>query len=115
MHDGLNDDTLRHSNAWVKVANEIVKHTLANEPCVVKCPCRRCQNLIRLKQHELSIHLCKYDFKPDYLEWCEHGDVDSPTKSNIDEDVDRVEDMIDDIRHSYPALETDQPSPEEVK
>lgn len=67
------------------------------------------------KKHELSIHLCKYDFKPDYLVWCEHGEVDSPTKSNIDEDVDRVEDMIDDIRHRYPALETDQPPPEEVK
>jgi hypothetical protein len=46
--------------------------------------------------------------------WCEHGEVDAPAEWDIDEDVDWMEDMLDDIRHEYPALETDQSSPEEV-
>jgi hypothetical protein len=63
--------------------------------------------MIRLKKDDLSIHLCKYGFKPDYVVWREHGEVDAPADVlDMDEDEDRMEDMLEDIRHEYPALET---------
>jgi hypothetical protein len=111
MYDGFNSNTLGHFDAWVEVADEFVAHAFAGEPRVAKCPCTRCQNLIRLNKFDLSIHIYKYDFKPDYLVWREHGEVNAPSES----DVDRMDDMLDDIRHEYPALETDQPPLEEVQ
>jgi hypothetical protein len=114
MYDGFNNDTLVHSYAWVKVADKFVACAFAGEPRVAKCPCTRSQNLIRLNKFDLSIHICKYGFKLDYLVWCKHGEVDAPLESNTYKDVDRMEDMLDDIRHEYPTLETEQPPLEEV-
>jgi hypothetical protein len=41
--------------------------------------------------------------------WCgtSMGEVDAPPKLNTDVDLDQMEDMLDDIRHEYPSLETD--------
>jgi hypothetical protein len=114
MYDGFNSDTLGQSDAWVKVAEEFVERAFASEPHFAKCTCSMCWNLIRLNKFIVSIHIYKYGFTPDYLVWCEHGEVDAPSKWDIDEDVDWMEDMLDDIRHEYPALETDQSSLEEV-
>ena len=111
MYDGFNSNTLGHSDAWVEVADEFVARAFAGEPRVAKCPCTRCRNLIRLNKFNLSMHICKYDFKPNCLVWRENGEVNAPPES----DVYRMEDMLDDIRHEYPALETDQPPPEEVQ
>ena len=69
-------------------------------------PCSRCRNLIQLNNYDLSIHICKYGFKSDYLVWREHGEVDAIVESNIDEDVDQILYMLDDIRHEYPVLDT---------
>ena len=115
MYDGFNSDILRHSDAWIKVANEFVVRQFFGEPRVAKCPCTMYQNLILLDMFDLCIHICKYGFKPDYLVRHKHGEVDAPLESNIDEDVDQMEDILDDIQHEYPALETEQPPSEEVQ
>jgi hypothetical protein len=115
MYDGFNSDTLGHYDAWVKVADKFVAHTFARELCVAKCPSTRSCKLIRLDKFDLSIHICKHNFKKNYLVRRKHGEVDAPPESNTDEDVDRMEDMLDDIWHEYPALETDRPPQEEVQ
>ena len=97
MYDGFNSDTLGHFDAWVKVVDEFVARAFANKPRMVKCPCTRCRNLIRLDNFSLSIHICKYGFKPDHLVWRGHGEVDAPSESNTDDKVDRMEDILDDI------------------
>jgi hypothetical protein len=109
MYDGFNSDTLGHSHAWVKVADEFVTRAFAGERRVAKSPCTRRRNLIQLEKFDLSIPICQHGFKPNYLVWREHGEVDAPLESNKDEDVDRMEDMLDDIWHEYPSLETDRP------
>jgi hypothetical protein len=68
-----------------------------------------------LNKYDLSIHICIYVFKLDYLVWHEHGEVDAPVESDIDEDINRMEDMLDGITHEYLALETDQHLLEEVQ
>jgi hypothetical protein len=115
MYDGFNSDILWHSDAWVKVADEFVACAFVGEPRVAKCPCTRCRNMIRLDKFDLSILICKYGFKLDYLVWGEHGEVDAPPESNTNEDVGRTEEMLDDIRHEYLAMETDRPPSEEVQ
>jgi hypothetical protein len=67
MYDYFNGDTLGKSDAWVKVVDEFMAHAFVGEPRVAKCPCTRCRNLILLDKFDLSIHICKYGFKPDYL------------------------------------------------
>jgi hypothetical protein len=65
MYNGFNIDTLGQSDAWVKVVDEFVARIFAGEPRVVKCLCTRCRNLNRMDKFDLSIHICKYGFKPD--------------------------------------------------
>jgi hypothetical protein len=72
----------------VKVADEFVACTFAVEPHVAKWSCIRCRNLIRLNTFDLSIHIRKYGFNPDYLVWRKHGEVDAPPESDIDEETD---------------------------
>jgi hypothetical protein len=115
MYDGFDSNTLGHSDAWVKIADEFMAHTFVGEPRVVKYPCIRCRNLMRMNKFDILIHICKYCFKPDYLVSRDHGEVDAPPESEVHEDVDQMEDMLDDIGHEYPALETDQPPSEEVQ
>jgi hypothetical protein len=68
MYDGFNGNSLGHSDAWVKVADEFMTRAFAGEPRVEKCPCNRCWNVIRLNKFDLSIHICKYGFKMTI--WC---------------------------------------------
>jgi hypothetical protein len=52
---------------------------------------------------------------PNYLVWCEHGEVETTVVSDRDEDVDRMDDMVDDIRNEYPELRNNEALPEDVK
>jgi hypothetical protein len=50
IYDGFDSVTHRHSDAWVRVADEFVALAFAGDACFVKCLCRECRNLIRLKK-----------------------------------------------------------------
>jgi hypothetical protein len=88
IYDGFDSVTHRHSDAWVRVADEFVALAFAGDACFVKCPCRECQNLIRLKKVEVSYHVFKHGFMPNYLVWHEHGEVETTIESDGDQDVD---------------------------
>jgi hypothetical protein len=76
----MSDDRRRDMyDPCVKVVEEFVDRAFIGEPHVVKCLCSKCQNLIRLKKSDPSIHLCKYGFNPNYVVWHEHGEVDATT------------------------------------
>jgi hypothetical protein len=115
MYDGFNSVTHGHSDAWVRVTDEFVALTFASDARFVKCPCRECWNLIRLKKVEVLYHVFKHGFMLNYLVWREHGEVETTIESNGDQDVDRMDDMVDDIRNEYPELWNNQALPEDVK
>jgi hypothetical protein len=46
----------------------------------------------------------KHGFILNYLVWREHGEVETTIELNGDQDVDRMDDMVDDIRNEYPEL-----------
>jgi hypothetical protein len=50
MYDGFDSVTHRHSDAWVRVADEFVALAFAGDARFAKCLCRECQNLIQLKK-----------------------------------------------------------------
>jgi hypothetical protein len=108
MYNGFDSVTHGHSDAWVRVA-------FAGDARFANCPCRECRNLIRLKKVEVSYHVSKHGFMPNYLVWREHGEVETTIESDGDQDVDRMEDMVDDIRNEYPKLQNNQALPEDVK
>jgi hypothetical protein len=115
MYDGFDCVTHGHSDAWVRVADEFVALAFAGDACFAKCPCRECRNLIRLKKVEVSYHIFKHSFMPNYLVWHEHGEVETTIESDGDQDVDRMDDMVDDIWNEYPELRNNQALPEDVK
>jgi hypothetical protein len=88
----------------VRVADEFVALTFAGDARFAKCPCSECQNLIRLKKVEVSYHVFKHGFMPNYLVCREHGEVETTVESDRNQDVDRMDDMVDDIRNEYPEL-----------
>jgi hypothetical protein len=104
MHDGFGSVTHGHFDAWVRVADEFMALVFAGDARFAKCQCRECWNLIRLKKVEVSYHVFKHVFVPNYLIWREHGEVETTAESNGDQDVDRMDDMVDDIRNEYPEL-----------
>jgi hypothetical protein len=52
---------------------------------------------------------------PNYLVWHEHGEVETTVELDGDQDVDRMDNMVDDIRNEYPELRNNQDLPEDVK
>ena len=115
VYNGFDSVTHGHSDAWVRVADEFVVLAFAGDARFVKCPCRECRNLIWLKKVEVSYHVFKHGFMPNYLVWREHGEVETTVESDGDQDVDRMDDMVDDIRNEYPELWNNQALPEDVK
>jgi hypothetical protein len=56
-----------------------------------------------LSECEMSGHIAKKGFMPDYLVWHQHGEVQPPTvvESDENDDEDRMDDMIADIGMEY--------------
>jgi hypothetical protein len=88
MYDGFDSVTHRHSDAWVRVTDEFMVLAFAGDARFAKCPRRECQNLIRLIKVEVSYHVFKHGFMPNYLVCREHGEVETIVKSDGDQDVD---------------------------
>jgi hypothetical protein len=77
------------------------------------CPCGRCENRRMLSEYEMSAHLAKKGFMPNYLLWHQHGEVRPAVADESDEndDVDRMDDMVANIGRGY-DLESEDPPPE---
>ena len=112
MYDGFDSVTHGHSDAWVRVADEFVALAFAGDARLARCPCIKCQNLVRLKKVELSYHVFKHGFMPNYLVWHEHGEVDHTIESDGDQDLDQMEEMLDDIRNECLELQNNEAFPE---
>jgi hypothetical protein len=65
----------------------------------VKCPCNRCRNTLCEDKRTLTLHLCKFDFMPDYEVWIRHVElVHQRIASVAEEEDDRSgEDSMDEM------------------
>jgi hypothetical protein len=50
-----------------------------------------------VEKTEVLYHVFKHGFMPNYVVWREHGEVETTIESDRDQDVDRMDDMVDDI------------------
>jgi hypothetical protein len=74
------------------------------------CPCIRCENRRMLSEYEMYAHLAKKEFMSNYPLWHQHGEVQAAVADELDgnDDVDRMDDMVDDIGRGY-DLESEDP------
>jgi hypothetical protein len=63
-----------------------------------------------LSEYEMSDHIAKHKFMPNYLVWHQHREVQTPTviESDGSDDEDRMDDMIGDIGMEYDLGYEDQ-------
>jgi hypothetical protein len=83
MYDRFNDKCA-HSAEWFKIVKNLLKLAFAGDHCEAKCPCNRCRNRRMLSESEMSGHIAKHRFMPNYLVWHQHGDVQATTPAQSD-------------------------------
>jgi hypothetical protein len=114
MYDGFSDKGA-HSVEWFEVAKNFLKLAFTDDHHEAKCPCNRCSRM--LSEYEMSDHIAKHRFMPNYLVWNQHGEVHAatPTESDGSNDEDQMDDMIADIGMEYDLGSGDQHPPPEVQ
>jgi hypothetical protein len=105
-------DTDKHSIEWVRITNEFLKLAFPGGRREASCPCSRCENRRMLLEYEISAHLAKKGFMSNYLLWHQHREVQPTVADELDgnDDVDRIDDMVADIRREYNLESEDSPS-----
>jgi hypothetical protein len=68
MYDGFSDKGA-HSTEWFQITKEFLKLAFAGGRREVMCPCNRCYNRRMLFKYEMSGHIAKKGFMPNYLVW----------------------------------------------
>jgi hypothetical protein len=66
MYDGFSDKGA-HSAEWFEITKNFLKLAFAGVRREMKCPCNRCQNRRMLSEYEISDHIAKHKFIPNYL------------------------------------------------
>jgi hypothetical protein len=57
------------------MVKNFLKLAFAGDHREVKCPCNRCQNRRMLSEYEMSSHIDKHRFMPNYLLWHQQEEV----------------------------------------
>jgi hypothetical protein len=74
MYDGFSDNGA-HSAEWFEITKNFLKLAFASDHREAKCLCNRCQNRRILFEYEMSEHIAKHGFMPNYLVRHQHGEV----------------------------------------
>jgi hypothetical protein len=98
MYNGFNDKCA-HSAELFEIAKNFLKLTFAGDCREAKFLCNRCQNRRMLSEYEMSNHIAKYRFIPNYLVWHQHGEVQAPAASDGSDDEDQM------LRAEVPRME----------
>jgi hypothetical protein len=115
MYNGFNDKGA-HFTEWFEIEKNFLKLAFAGDRHEKKCPCNRCRNKRILSKYQMSDHIAKHGFMPNYRVWHQHGEVKVvvPAESNGSDDEDRMDDMIANIGMEYDLGSGDQHPPPEV-
>jgi hypothetical protein len=104
------------SSEWVANTDAFLNHAFARSETGtdVRCPCTKCRNIYFLDSRTMSIDLCKNDYMPGYEVWVHHGEdplphIVSKVQSHEKGDYDRMEEMLDDVRHELLPIDLENP------
>jgi hypothetical protein len=120
------------SSEWVAKTDAFLDHAFArlDTGSDVRYPCRKYRNIYFLDMRNMSIDLCKNGYMPGYEVWVHHGEdprprIVSEVQSHEEGDYDRMEEMLDDVRHELLPVDSknhgqptdyeDPPTPEVQK
>jgi hypothetical protein len=87
MYDVFNEKGA-HSTQWFKIAKNFLKLAFAGDRLEAKCSCNRCRNRRMLSEYEMSSHIAKHGFMPNYLVRHQHGEVQEAASAESDESDD---------------------------
>jgi hypothetical protein len=104
------------SSEWVVKTDAFLDRDFAQSQTGtdVRCPCSKCRNIYFLDRRTMSIDLYNNDYMSGCEVWVHHGQ-DSPLRivsedrSDEEANYDRMEEMLDDVRHEL--LPTDSENP----
>jgi hypothetical protein len=115
IYDRLSDKGA-HCAEWFEITMNLLKLAFAGDHHEGKCPCNRCRNRRMLFEYEMSSHIAKHGFMPNYLVWHQHGEVQTlaTAESDRSDDEDQMDDMIADIGMECDQGSGDQHPPLEV-
>jgi hypothetical protein len=68
MYDRFSDKGA-HSAEWFEIVKNFLKLVFAGDRREAKCPCNRCQNRRIWSEYEMSGHIAKHGFMPNYVVW----------------------------------------------
>jgi hypothetical protein len=111
MYNGFSD-TVKHSAEWVWITKEFLKLAFAGDCREASYSWSRCENKRILLEYEMSAHLAKKFFMSNYLLWHWYGEVQPAVavESDVNNDIDRMDDMVADIGRGYDLESEDPPS-----
>ncbi|XP_052158151.1 uncharacterized protein LOC127775880 isoform X3 [Oryza glaberrima] len=107
---------------WISKTTEFLDKAFRRETgrAGVLCPCNYCNNTRPQTRDMMMKHLCKFGFRPAYTVWVYHVETYPARESDIcqsteDEDrvaeIDRMDEMIDDVHDAYVSVEEEDPEP----
>jgi hypothetical protein len=85
---------------WCKRTQEFNSHAFSSANAHIEgvpCPCSICGNFKRQNEYNLSHHLVKNGFVPNYFIWTYHGENAPPPANEGYDDSDHLVDMLQDI------------------
>jgi len=85
---------------WCKRTQEFISHAFSSANAHIEgvpCPCSICGNFKRQNEYNLSHHLVKNGFVPNYFIWTYHGENAPPPANEGYDDSDHLVDMLQDI------------------
>jgi hypothetical protein len=104
------------SSEWVAKTYVFLDHAFAwsETGTDVRCPCSKCRNIYFLERRTRSIDLCKNGYMPHYEVRVHHGEdpplrTVSEVQSHEEGDYDRMEEMLDDVRHELLPVDSENP------
>jgi hypothetical protein len=83
MYDKFSDKGA-HFIKWFEIANFFLKLAFAGDHHEKKFLCNRYRNRGMLSEYEMSGHIAKHEFMPNYLVWHQNREVQPPTIAESD-------------------------------
>jgi hypothetical protein len=109
-----------HTSEWFAKTQMFLDHAAAlSQINNIRCPCNKCRNMTSHTKRQVTLHLCSHGFVPSYKVWYLHGeDVERATEVEVDDgedDVDRMDHMLEDLQLELAPNHHDSPTPEVQK
>jgi hypothetical protein len=109
-----------HTSEWFANTQMFLDHAAAlSQIDNIRCPCNKCRNMMSHTKRQVTLLLCSHGFVPGYKVWYLHGEsrLERVAEVEVDdsEDVDRMDQMLEDLQPELALDHHDSPTPEVQK